>query len=124
MIFVCMGYFDKDKMHQLPSEEFDALMAACQPHMDALNKTRKVLVDAGLDSEVTSLKRQGGKVYVSDNQEAASSELIGSVFLIEADTLQQAIELAALHPTTQLDEAEKFGWRTEIRPVHTFTSSL
>ena len=124
MIFVCMGYFDKDKMHQLPSEEFDALMAACQPHMDALNKTGKVLVDAGLDSEVTSLKRQGGKVYVSDNQEAASSELIGSVFLIEADTLQQAIELAALHLTTQLDEAEKFGWRTEIRPVHTFTSSL
>lgn len=124
MIFVCMGYFDKDKMHQLPSEEFDALMAACQPHMDALNKTGKVLVDAGLNSEVTSLKRQGGKIYVSDNREAASSELIGSVFLIEADTLQQAIELAALHPTTQLDEAEKFGWRTEIRPVHTFTSSL
>lgn len=124
MIFVCMGYFDKDKMHDLPSEEFETLMSACQPHMDALNKTGKVLVDAGLDSEVTSLARRGGKVYVTDGQEAISSELIGSVFLIEADTLQQAIELAALHPTTQLDEAEKFGWRTEIRPVHTFTSSL
>ncbi|OZS76701.1 hypothetical protein CF394_15330 [Tetzosporium hominis] len=124
MIFVCMGYFDKDKMHQLPSEEFETLMAACQPHMEALKMTGNVLVDAGLDSEVTSLKRREGKVYVTDGLEAASSELIGSVFLIEADTLQQAIELAALHPTTQLDEAEKFGWRTEIRPVHTFTSSL
>jgi len=37
--------------------------------------------------------------------------------VFEADDLEQAVDLALLHPTTQLPEAQKYGWRMEVRPL-------
>lgn len=34
--------------------------------------------------------------------------------------MEEAIRLASMHPTTQVDQGEAYGWRTEVRPVHFF----
>ncbi|PPA69371.1 YciI family protein [Jeotgalibacillus proteolyticus] len=120
MIFLCMGYFNAEKMHALPGAEVEALMNECQPYTDKLYESGKVLLDAGLESEVKSLRRVGEKVMVTDRPPAATNELIGSVFILEAENMEEAIQLASIHPTTQVDKGEEFGWRTEIRPVHFF----
>ncbi|EPE61269.1 hypothetical protein L479_02335 [Exiguobacterium sp. S17] len=43
---------------------------------------------------------------------------MGSAFLIEALDMEDAIRIASLHPTVQVQEAEELGWRLEIRSIH------
>lgn len=120
MIFLCMGYFNPEKMHALPRAEFEAVMDECQPHIEKFYESGKVLLDAGLESEVKSLRREDGKVIVTDGPFTETKELIGSIFIFEAEDMEEAIQLASIHPTTQVNRGEEFGWRIEIRPVHYF----
>jgi hypothetical protein len=120
MIFLCMGYFNPEKMDARPRAEIDAVMSECQPIVENFYESGKVLIDAGLESEVKSLRRVDGKVIVTDGPFTETKELIGSIFIFEAENMDEAIQLASLHPTTQIDRGEEFGWRIEIRPVHFF----
>ncbi|TDL32820.1 hypothetical protein E2R51_09115 [Jeotgalibacillus sp. S-D1] len=120
MIFLCMGYFNAEKMHARPAAEIEALMDECQPHTEKLYQSGKVLLDAGLESETKNLRRVDGKVIVTDGPFTETKELIGSIFIFEAENMDEAIKLASIHPTTQVNKGEEFGWRIEIRPVHTF----
>ncbi|MEH7440733.1 YciI family protein [Bacillus sp. JJ1122] len=120
MIFLCMGYFNPEKMDARPRAEIDAVMSECQPVVENFYESGKVLIDAGLESETKSLRRVNGKVIVTDGPFTETKELIGSIFIFEAEDMDEAIQLASLHPTTQISRGEEFGWRIEIRPVHYF----
>ncbi|MDQ0861929.1 hypothetical protein QFZ72_005408 [Bacillus sp. V2I10] len=120
MIFLCMGYYNAEKMDARPKEEIDAVMRECQPHLDEFYNSGQVVVDAGLELETKCLRRVNGKVTVTDGPFTETKELIGSVFLIEAKDMEEAIQIASLHPTTQVGTGEEFGFRIEIRPVHYF----
>ncbi len=120
MIFLCMGYFDSEKMHARPNAEIEALMEECQPHTEKFYESGKVLLDAGLESEIKNLRRVEGKVVVTDGPFTETKELIGSIFIFEAENMEEAIQIASIHPTTQVNKGEEFGWRIEIRPVHYF----
>lgn len=120
MIFLCMGYFDPKKMDARPRAEIEAVMNECQPHIEKFYESGKVLIDAGLDSETKSLRRENGKVIVTEGPITETKERIGSIFIFEAESMDEAIQLASLHPTTQVNRGEEFGWSIEIRPVHFF----
>ncbi|MFD1356861.1 YciI family protein [Fictibacillus halophilus] len=120
MIFLCMGYFNPEKMNARPRAEIEAVMSECQPVVENFYESGKVLIDAGLESETKSLRRVNGKVIVTDGPFTETKELIGSIFIFEAEGMDEAIQLASLHPTTQISRGEEFGWRIEIRPVHYF----
>jgi hypothetical protein len=115
-----MGYFNPEKMDARPRAEIEAVMSECQPHIEKFYESGKVLIDAGLDSETKSLRRENGKVIVTDGPFTETKERIGSIFIFEAENMDEAIQLASLHPTTQVNRGEEFGWRIEIRPVHYF----
>ena len=120
MKFLCMGYFDPKNMDSRPRAEIEAVMSECQPHIEKFYESGKVLIDAGLDSETKSLRRENGKVIVTDGPFTETKERIGSTFIFEAESMDEAIQIASLHPTTQVNKGEEFGWRIEIRPVHFF----
>jgi hypothetical protein len=120
MIFLCMGYFNPKKMDARPRAEIEAVMSECQPHIEKFYDSGKVLLDAGLESETKSLRRVNGKVIVTDGPFTETKEMIGSIFIFEAESMDEAIQLASLHPTTQVSKGEEFDWRIEIRPVHYF----
>lgn len=120
MKFQCLGYFNKEKMDALPKEELDAIMLQCSPHLEELNKTGKMLMDAGVSQEMKTLHRVGGKVQIEDDRLADSKKMLGSSFIIEARDMEEAIRVASLHPTVQVHEGEKLGWEIEIRPIDSF----
>jgi hypothetical protein len=120
MKYQCMGFFDKEKMDALPKEEVDAIMLECQPHLDELYKSGHVLMDLGIGQEVKSLQRVGGKIQIDDNRSGEPAKVLGSVFVIEAQDMEEAIRVASQHPTVQVSSGEQLGWELEIRPVHTF----
>lgn len=120
MIFLCMGYLMPEKMDARPNAEIEAVMRECQLQLEKFYDSGNVLIDAGLELETKSLRRVNGKVTVTDGPFTETKELIGSIFLIEAEDMDEAIQLASLHPTTQVSSGEDLGWRIEIRPVHYF----
>jgi hypothetical protein len=123
MKFLCVGYFNPDKMEARPKEEIDAIMGKCEPHLNKFYKSGQMMMDAGVDLDVKHLSRVGGKVRVTDGAPDESKERIGSVFMIEAEDMEDAVRVASLHPTVQVDEGEELDWRLEVRPVHYFKNS-
>lgn len=123
MKYLCLGYYNQEKMDAHPKAEVDEIMSGCQPHMDKLYNTGQVKMDAGVTGEVTCLQRSNGKVVVTDGPFMETKEMIGSALIVEAENLEEAIEVAKLHPSLHLAEADQFGWRMEIRPIHYYQKS-
>lgn len=120
MKFLCLGYFQPEKMDARPAAEMSALMQECGRRLASFYGSGAVRLDAGLEMQTTRLARAGGQLRVTDGPFTESKEVIGSVFVIEAASREEAIQLAALHPSLQMDEGEALGWRVELRPIHHF----
>lgn len=71
---------------------------------------KRVLGDRvqGVDA-ATTVRRRGGKVLVTDGPFAESREWIVGFDVLECDDLDEAIEIASLHPMAA-------GGRLELRP--------
>jgi hypothetical protein len=107
-------------MDARPPSEIEQIMAVCHTHVVKLYETGHVLIDAGLDNKTKILRRKSGKVLVTDGPFAETKEALGGAFVIEAANLEEAVRLAAIHPTTQVAVGEELGWRLEIHPIHYF----
>ena len=123
MKYLCLGYFDPEKMDARPKAETDAVMRECQPHLEEFYRSGQVIVDTGLTLETKCLRREDGKVRITNDSFNDAKEMIGSAFLIEAWDMDAAIRLASLHPAMQVSAGEQLGWGIEIRPIHYFEMS-
>lgn len=122
MKFLCLGYLSPEKMESLSKEEIDTIMSECTPHLEKLYKCEQLVFDSGLEVKSKYMQRVNGKVMVTDGPFTETKEIVGGVFLLEAQNMEEAIRIASLHPTTQVPAGEHFGWRLEIRPLHTFVN--
>ncbi len=52
---------------------------------------------------------------VTDGPYAEAKEVVGSYFLIEAGDLEEAVEIASLHPAARL--GQEVGFSLEVRPI-------
>jgi hypothetical protein len=121
--YLCLGYFDRQKMDALSKAQIDAVMGECAPHLDELYGSGQVIIDAGLDVTAKGLQRLGGQLQVSDGPPVQAQEMIGCALLIEADNMDDAVRVAALHPTTRVHAGERLGWRMEVRPIQHFATA-
>ena len=68
----------------------------------------------GLPENATTVRVDGGKTLVTDGPFVGMKEAVGGMFVLEADDLDAAIEVAARVPAARL------GGAIEIRPVETY----
>jgi len=120
MKYLCVGYLDQQRTAALSKEQLDAVMSECPPFMDEFYASGKVFLVAGTSGEVKDMRRVGGEVKVTDVPAGGSREVIGCVFLVEAKDMDDALRVAALHPTTRIHAGEQLGFRLGICPVHYF----
>jgi hypothetical protein len=120
MKYLCLGYFDPQKMDACAKPEIDAVMQECWSHMKAFHASGQVIVDAGLELQTKCLRRANGALRVTDGPFTESKEMVGSVFIVEARDMDEAIGLASLHPSMRVGAGEQLGWRLELRPIHHF----
>jgi hypothetical protein len=120
MKFLCVGYYDQQKMDALSEAQVDAVMSECPPFMEEFYGSGKVFLEAGVDAQVKVLRRIGGEVNVTDGEVSVSHERVGCVFLVEASDIAEAVRVASLHPTTRLAAGEALGFRLGISPVRHF----
>ena len=112
MKYLLLVYNDQRLLDALPAGGADAMMRECFAHADGLRERGHLLDSQQLDAPdtATSVRVRNGRVSTTDGPFAETKEQLGGFNLIEADSLEEAVRIAA-----------RFPWaRTgciEVRPV-------
>ena len=120
MKFLCLAYYDEKRFDALPKDEIDALVRNCRAHDEALHRSGRLIAVASLGPTraTKSVRPKQGKALVTDGPFAETKEQIGAFFIIEARDLNEATEIASLHPAARL--GGNVGWGIEVRPIDHF----
>ena len=101
-----------DEWAALPEEEQQKVYA----DYGAINQTEGVTpgLPLGLPANATTVRVENGETLVTDGPFVGIKEAIGGFFVLEADDLDAAIELASRVPAARL------GGAIEVRPVEAY----
>lgn len=117
MKFLCLGYLNMQQFDAAPedvkAEVMDKCFAQCRP----FRATGKVVEEEMLEQTHTAktIRPRGGKPLVTDGPFIETKEQLGSFFVIEADNIEEAVEVASLHPAAIF--GEEYGFGIEVRPI-------
>lgn len=117
MKFLCLGYLDTATFDRVPEVKKNEILAACYAQCIPFRDTGKVVAEEGLQATSTakSIRPRKGKPVVTDGPFVETKEQIGSFFIVEAETIEEAVEVACLHPAARL--GEEYGFGIEVRPI-------
>jgi hypothetical protein len=117
MRYLCLCYYDQKKFDALSKSDLEAIRPACRPHDQALRDSgRLVLVGSlALPPSSRTVRPANGRPSISDGPYAATDEPLGAFFIIEAEDMDEAVEVASKHPGAHL--GKYFGGGIEVRPI-------
>ena len=112
MQFLTLIYTDPERLAELPAEEYDRLMRGCFEKADALREAGSLLGSQQLESHESArtLRIRDGVARITDGPFAETREFLAGFNLIEAESPEQAMEIARQFPWS------RFG-SIEVRPV-------
>ncbi len=116
MKFVAIIYSDSTLLGDLPDDQFDARMRDCLSHADHLRHEGRLLDSQMLEDASTakSIRVRNGRQTVVDGPFTETKELLAGFNLIEADSIEEAVEIASGFPWSQTG-------CVEVRPVRDIT---
>jgi len=111
MRYLALIYLDESELGAIPAGELSDLNAQHLDFNDGLRATGNFIVAEALApaQETKKLSKRTGKVHITDGPFTEAKEVVAGFYLIEADTLQQATEIASRIPSAA------FG-TIEVRP--------
>lgn len=120
MKYLGLAYWNPEKFAAMAPEDVQALVSQCPPLDEKMRATGKMLVSASLaePKDWVSLRPRGGKPHMTDGPYTEAKEMVGGMFIIEADSRDEALRLASMHPAATLGEAG--GWGVELIPLDFF----
>jgi hypothetical protein len=112
MQYLLLVYTDAELMNQLPSEDYDGKMKHCLQQADALAAQGTLLGFNQLEDpqSARSVRVRGERTTVLDGPFAETKEMLAGYNLIEADSMEHAVQLARELPWA------RYGC-IEVRPV-------
>ncbi len=117
MKFMLLIYNEPALLDALPKQEFDGRMRQCLSHADDLRRKGRLLDSQMLEEPAAakSVRIRNGRRTILDGPFAETKEVIAGFNVIEADSMQQALEIAAEFPWTQTG-------CVEVRPIRDIDS--
>ncbi|MDE2280356.1 MAG: hypothetical protein KGK04_12340 [Xanthomonadaceae bacterium] len=117
MKYLGLAYFTPEKFAAMAPDDVKALVSQCPALDEKMRATGKVLVSASLGDldRWRTLRTRGGKAQVSDGPYTESKEVVGGLFIIEADSQDEALRIASMHPAAMLGEQGE--WAVELIPL-------
>jgi hypothetical protein len=115
MKYMLLIYNDKSLLDALPAGEFDTRMRKCLAHADELRDEGK-LHDAQMlapSSTAKSVRIRNGRQTTTDGPFAETKEMIAGFNVIEAESMDEAVRMAAEWPWAQTG-------CIEVRPIIDF----
>jgi hypothetical protein len=112
MQFLTLIHIDPERLAELPAEEYDRLMRGCLEKADALHAAGCLLGSQQLESHETArtLRVRDGLARITDGPFAETREFLAGFNLIEAGSMEEAMDIARQFPWS------RFG-SIEVRPV-------
>lgn len=114
MKYLCLACGDGSAWEKLTEAEQQDYAARCRVHDVELAGDDRVRLYAGLNEGGRIVRNRGGQRVITDGPFIESKE-IGGVFVVEAGGLDEAVELASLHPAARM--GEELGWYVAVRPL-------
>lgn len=107
MKYMCLCYYDPDVAGALSPGETEELAAACKPHYEAWEKSGKLAAIGGLSDPqawrtirpTDTTDNVEGQPIVADGPYLRGGHRVGAFFFVEARDINEAVEIAAKHPT-------------------------
>ncbi|MEO6227831.1 MAG: YciI family protein [Thermomonas sp.] len=117
MKYLGLAYFTPAKFAAMAPDDVKQLVSQCPALDEKMRATGRVLVSASLGDleKWKTLRPRSGKTHVSDGPYTESKEVVGGLFIIEADSQEEAVRIASMHPAATLGEAGE--WAVELIPM-------
>jgi hypothetical protein len=112
MKYLCLVYDDERNLDAMSDGELEGLVAQCLAVDEEFRKSGQVIASEALQpvQTATTVRVRNGKVSTVDGPFAETKEQLGGFFLIDAQDLDEAIQVAAKIPSARL-------WSIEVRPI-------
>jgi hypothetical protein len=108
MKYACLIYGDGNKVDPLTPSEIESLVAEVLEYDEDLQRRGQFILGHPLEpaETATTIRRQEGKLSMTDGPFAETKEQLGGFFLIEARDLNEAVRIASGHPALCWDAIE------------------
>ena len=112
MKYLCLIYVDETKLREAPPAHVDEVAQQCLDQTRKLEGAGHLLAAERLESVLaaTTVRHEGGKVTVTDGPFAETKEQLAGFYLIDAESKEEAVEIAAKIPAARIGGIE-------VRPV-------
>ncbi|WP_308365229.1 MULTISPECIES: YciI family protein [unclassified Microbulbifer] len=109
MKYLCLVYSEEDKLHSMPDSPEDP---ECQAYAESVATSGRMLAAEALEpvSSATTVRMRGGVVSITDGPFAETKEQLAGFYLLDAQNLDEALEIAAGIPAARVGSVE-------VRPV-------
>jgi hypothetical protein len=117
MKFLCLGYLNSEEFDSQPQAVRDEVMSQCPALCENMRATGKIVAEAGLEMTkfAKTIRPRNRKPSVTDGPFIETKEQLGGFFIVEADSIDEAVEIASMHPGALL--GEEYGFGIEVRPL-------
>jgi len=117
MKYLGLAYFTPEKFAALSPDAVKAIVSQCPAMDEQMRATGKVRVSASLGDleNWRTLRPRAGKTQITDGPYIESKEVVGGLFIIEADSHDEALRIASMHPAAQI--GEEGDWAVELIPI-------
>ena len=118
MKYMCLIYYDENNLDSLSKNEFEALVDEALDYDVELQEKGQSLARGALQSiqTATSIRIRNGRTSITDGPFVETKEQLGGIVLIEANDLNDAIQIASKLPPARLGGVE-------VRPIRDLSKS-
>ena len=116
MKYLCLIYENEKGWEEMPKQQADAAMGEYFAFTDSIRKSGQYVAGDALHPThtATTVRVRNGKTLTTDGPFAETKEQLGGYYLIEAQDLNEAIQVASRIPSAR--------WGSiEVRPVVDFS---
>ena len=119
MKFICLGYADHAKFASMTAAEAKQVLDDCFAYDDVLRSGGHFVGGEALQAGemAVTLRFRGETVEATDGPFAETREQIGGILILEAESMEQAVQLMSNHPGVRIGPFE-------IRPADEQTNEM
>ena len=119
MRYLCLIYENEKQWESLPPAESEAIMGEYFAFTEDIRSKGQMVAGEALQPTptATTVRVRNGKISTTDGPYVETKEQLGGFYLIEAQDLNEAIQVASRIPSA------RFGG-VEVRPVIDFSQEL